>query len=47
MTQYLIDFLRAVDGEPAVRLEMTDGNRPVLFKVGESTTLLVMPLSRD
>ena len=45
--QYLIDFLRAIDGEPAVRLEMTDGNRPVVFKVGESTVFLVMPLSRE
>jgi DNA polymerase-3 subunit beta len=43
--QYLIDMLRAVEGEPSLTLEMTDGNRPAVFRAGESYLYLVMPLA--
>lgn len=42
---YLTDMLRAVDGEPTATLEMTDGTKPALFKIGDHYTYLVMPLS--
>ena len=31
--------------EPTVTLEMTDGTKPALFRVGESYLYLVMPLA--
>lgn len=43
--QFLIEFLRAIDGEPTIMLEMTDGQKPAMFKVGESYLYLVMPLA--
>ena len=43
--QYLVEFLRAIDGEPTVLLELTDGQKPAMFKVGESYLYLVMPLA--
>ncbi len=43
--QYLIEFLRAVDGETTITLEMTDGTKPALFRVGENYLYLVMPLA--
>lgn len=42
---YLIEFLRALEGEPTVMLEMTDGTKPALFKCGDSYVYLVMPLA--
>ena len=42
---YLTDMLRAVEGEPTVVLEMTDGQKPALFRVGEEYLYLVMPLA--
>jgi DNA polymerase-3 subunit beta len=42
---YLTEFLRAIDGEPTVMLEMTDETKPALFRVGEDYLYLVMPLS--
>jgi DNA polymerase-3 subunit beta len=42
---YLTDMLRAIDGEPTVHLEMTDGQKPALFKVGDTYLYLVMPLA--
>lgn len=43
---FVVEFLRAVEksGE-AVTAEMSDGTKPVLFKAGENTVCLVMPLS--
>jgi DNA polymerase-3 subunit beta len=42
---YLTDMLKAVDGEPTATLELTDGSKPALFKIGDDYTYLVMPLS--
>lgn len=42
---YLVEFLRALEGEPTVMLEMTDGTKPALFKCGDSYVYLVMPLA--
>jgi len=42
---YLIEFLRALEGEPTVMLEMTDGTKPALFKCGDGYVYLVMPLA--
>ncbi|OWK45396.1 DNA polymerase III subunit beta [Fimbriiglobus ruber] len=42
---YLVEMLRAIEGEPTAVLEMTDGTRPALFRVGESYLYLVMPLA--
>ena len=43
--QYLIDMLRTVDGEPAMKLEMTNGDRPAVFRLGDEYLHLVMPLT--
>ncbi len=43
--QYLVEFLRAVAGEPTVTLEMADGTKPALFRAGDSYLYLVMPLT--
>ena len=43
--QYVIEFLRAIDGEPSVLLEMSDGSKPALFKCGDTYQYLVMPLA--
>ena len=43
--QYLVEFLRALDGEPTVTLEMTDGTKPALFRAGDGYLYLVMPLT--
>ncbi|MBX9579186.1 MAG: DNA polymerase III subunit beta [Gemmataceae bacterium] len=43
--QYLVEFLRAVEDEPTVTLEMTDGSRPALFRCGDTYQYLVMPLA--
>lgn len=43
--QYLIEYLRALEGEPTTVLEMSDGSKPVLFKCGEGYQYLVMPLA--
>lgn len=42
---YLTDMLRAVEGEPTATLELTDGSKPAVFKVGDGYTYLVMPLN--
>jgi DNA polymerase III sliding clamp (beta) subunit (PCNA family) len=42
---YLTDMLRAVENEPTCTLELTDGTKPAVFKVGDGYTYLVMPLS--
>jgi DNA polymerase-3 subunit beta len=43
--QYLIEFLRALEDEPTVTLEMSTGTRAALFKCGEQYSYLVMPLT--
>ncbi len=43
--QYVIEFLRALEGEPSVELEMSDGGKPALFHCGENYRYLVMPLA--
>src|SRR5436305_5205183 len=43
--QYLTEMLRAIEGEPTATLEMTDGQKPALFRVGETYLYLVMPLA--
>jgi DNA polymerase-3 subunit beta len=43
--QYLVEFLRALDGEPSVTLEMADGTKPALFRAGDGYLYLVMPLT--
>lgn len=42
---YLVDFLRAVDGEPTVILELTSPDKPGLFRVGDNYLYLVMPMT--
>lgn len=41
---YLIDMLRAIDGEPTLTVEMVDGKRPAIFSLGDYL-YLVMPLA--
>jgi len=43
--QYVTEFLRALEGEPSVLLEMCDGSKPALFQCGETYRYLVMPLA--
>lgn len=40
---YVMEYLRALDGEPTVALEMSGPDKPALFRCGESTYVL-MPL---
>lgn len=42
---YVAEMLRVVEGEPTVTLELTDGTKPALFRVGTSYLYLVMPLA--
>lgn len=42
---YLTEMLRAIDGEPTAVLEMTDGQKPAVFRVGDLYLYLVMPLA--
>ncbi|MBN9118047.1 MAG: DNA polymerase III subunit beta [Planctomycetes bacterium] len=44
-SQYLIEFLRALEGEATVTLEMSTGTRAALFTCGEGYAYLVMPLT--
>lgn len=43
--QYVTEFLRALEGEPTVELDMSDGGKPALFRCGDSYQYLVMPLT--
>jgi len=43
--QYLIEFLRSLEGEPTVTLEMSTGTRAALFTCGAEYSYLVMPLT--
>lgn len=42
---YLVEFLRSLEGEPTVTLEMSTGTRAALFTCGEDYAYLVMPLT--
>ena len=42
---YLTEMLRAIEGEPTATLEMTDGLKPAVFRIGEQYLYLVMPLA--
>ena len=43
--QYVTEFLRALEGEATVTLEMSDGTKPALFRCGDGYLYLVMPLA--
>jgi DNA polymerase-3 subunit beta len=43
--QYLIEFLRSLEAEPTVTLEMSTGTRAALFTCGTEYSYLVMPLT--
>lgn len=43
--EYLVEFLRALEGEPTVALDMSNGTSPALFRCGENYLYLVMPLA--
>lgn len=42
---YVVEFLRALEGEPTVTLEMSGPDKPALFKCGDGYVYLVMPLA--
>ena len=42
---YLVEFLRSVEGETTITLEMSGPDKPALFKCGENYLYLVMPLA--
>ncbi len=42
---YLTEMLRAIEGEATATLEMTDGQKPAVFRVGDQYLYLVMPLA--
>ena len=42
---YLVEFLRALEGETTITLEMSGGDKPALFRCGENYLYLVMPLA--
>ncbi len=42
---YLIEYLRALEDEPAVTLELAGKDSPALFRCGDSYTYVVMPLA--
>lgn len=41
---YLTEMFRAIDGEPTAVLEMTDGGKPAVFRLGDQYLYLVMPM---
>jgi DNA polymerase III subunit beta len=43
--QYVIEMLRAVENEPNLTLELTDGNKPAVFRTADGYLYLVMPLA--
>jgi DNA polymerase-3 subunit beta len=42
---FLIDMLKVLGPDDPLVLELTDGNKPALFKSGSDYQYLVMPLS--
>lgn len=45
--RYVADFLKVLDAETPVRLEMNDAESAALFKTQDGYQYIVMPLSRD
>lgn len=43
--QYLIEFLRVMEGETTITLDMSDGSKSALFRCGDEYVYLVMPLA--
>jgi DNA polymerase-3 subunit beta len=43
--QYLVEMLRAIEGETSISLEMTSGEKPAVFRAGDNYLYLVMPLA--
>lgn len=43
--QFLVEMLRVLEDQTEVTLDLVDGVRPALFRVGETYLYLVMPLS--
>lgn len=41
---YLTEMFRAIDGEPSAVLEMTNRDKPAVFRLGEHYLYLVMPM---
>jgi DNA polymerase III subunit beta len=41
---YVLDFFRAIDAEPTVNLEMTDHEKPAVFRLGDYYSYLIMPM---
>ena len=45
--KFLVDFLRVLGNEDAVRVELNDSDKAGVFKAGGDYTYVVMPLQRD
>src|SRR5205807_2143267 len=45
--RYVADFLRVLESEQPVRLELTDSESAAVFRTEDGYTYIVMPLSRD
>ena len=45
--RYVGDFLRTLEAEGSIRLELVDGENAAVFRVDDSYTYVIMPLSRD
>ena len=41
---YLTEMFRAIDGEPSAVLEMTNHEKPAVFRVGDNYMYRVMPM---
>jgi DNA polymerase-3 subunit beta len=41
---YVLEFFRAIDGEPNVLMEMTDSQKPAVFRLGDHYLYLIMPM---
>jgi DNA polymerase-3 subunit beta len=41
----LVEMLRAVGNDATLTLELTDGNKPAVFRSGDDFVYLVMPLA--
>jgi DNA polymerase-3 subunit beta len=42
---YLVEMMRAIEGEPTMILELTDGLKPALFRLGDTYLYIVMPMA--
>ena len=45
--KFVVDFLRVLGNEDAVRVELNDSDKAGVFKAGGDYTYVVMPLQRD